>query len=120
MAAIEAGYMKRLCAKMLQSCAKSLSQKFRSSIIDSQGPLSETDKSRSALAAVPLNLPLKRPCWRARNRPSWVGSRYPASEVGADFENERTIVSCLCRVVRTLEIFPSCTFTRRHVRLGSD
>jgi hypothetical protein len=31
--------------------AKSLSQKSRSSIIVSQGPLSETDKSRSALAA---------------------------------------------------------------------
>jgi hypothetical protein len=31
--------------------AESLSQKSRSSIIDSQGPLSETDKGRSALAA---------------------------------------------------------------------
>src|SRR5204863_5706979 len=31
--------------------AESLSQKSRSSIIDSQGPLSQTEKSRSALAA---------------------------------------------------------------------
>ena len=30
---------------------ESLSQESRSSIIDSQGPLSETDRSRSALAA---------------------------------------------------------------------
>jgi len=40
-----------LAAVSADAMAQSLSQKSRSSIIDSQGPLSQTEKSRSALAA---------------------------------------------------------------------
>ena len=54
---------------------KRLSQKSRSSITDSQGPLSEPRRAVQPYRQQPLNLPQKRPCRRDRGTAQSGGER---------------------------------------------